>query len=109
MNGEMSDKMKERIGKWLDSLKEDEKVQAELLDAYFTFRRNLPEEDPGLGRAVEDFKTSDEIIDDLMPMMYVSKNVVAGWLAAHDYHITTVADGSPRWAIWRFMESPAVT
>lgn len=109
MKEEMSDKMRERIAKWLDSLKEDEKVQAELLDAYFTFRRNLPEEDPGLGRAVEDFKTSDEIIDDLTPMMYVNKNVVAGWMTAHDYHITTVADGSPRWAIWRFMEVPEMT
>lgn len=109
MKEEMSDKMKERIAKWLESLKEEEKVQAELLDAYFFSRRNLPEEDPGLGRAVEDFKTSDEIIDDLTPMMYVNKNVVAGWMTAHDYHITTVADGSPRWAIWRFMEVPAMT
>jgi len=105
----IDDKMKERIAKWLDSLDEEEKCQAELLDSYFYFRRNLPDEDPGLGKAVEDYKTTDEIIDDLTPMMFVSKNVVTGWMRAHDYHFTTAADGTPRWAIWRFMTMDALT
>lgn len=105
----IDDKMKERIAKWLDSLDEEEKCQAELLDSYFYFRRNLPDEDPGLGKATEDFKTTDEIIDDLTPMMFVSKNVVTGWMRAHDYHFTTAADGTPRWAIWRFMTMNALT
>ena len=39
----------------------------------------------------------------MTPMMYVAKEVVVGWLRAHDYHITTAADGSPRWAIWRYI------
>lgn len=102
---EMNDKMAERISKWLDQLDEKEKCQAELLDSYFTFRRNLPEEDKGLGRAVEEPKTTEDIIDDLMPMMNISKDVVVGWLRAHDYHITTAADGSPRWAIWRYVDT----
>ena len=38
---EMSDKMKERVQKWLESLDEEEKNQVELLDAYFTFRTNM--------------------------------------------------------------------
>ena len=100
---EMNDKMAERISKWLDQLDEEEKCQAELLDSYFTFRRNLPEEDKGLGRAVEEPKTTEDIIDDLTPMMNMSKDVVVGWLRAHDYHITTVADGTPKWAIWRYI------
>lgn len=100
---EMNDKMAERISKWLDQLDEEEKCQAELLDSYFTFRRNLPEEDKGLGRAVEEPKTTEDIIDDLVPMMNMSKDVVVGWLRAHDYHITTVADGTPKWAIWRYI------
>ena len=99
----MNDKMAERISKWLDQLDEEEKCQAELLDSYFTFRRNLPEEDKGLGRAVEEPKTTEDIIDDLVPMMNMSKDVVVGWLRAHDYHITTVADGTPKWAIWRYI------
>ena len=100
---EMNDKMAERISKWLDQLDEEAKCQAELLDSYFTFRRNLPEEDKGLGRAVEEPKTTEDIIDDLTPMMNMSKDVVVGWLRAHDYHITTVADGTPKWAIWRYI------
>ena len=100
---EMNDKMAERISKWLDQLDEEDKCQAELLDSYFTFRRNLPEEDKGFGRAVEEPKTTEDIIDDLTPMMNMSKDVVVGWLRAHDYHITTAADGSPRWAIWRYI------
>lgn len=103
MNEEMKDKMAERIGKWLDQLDEEEKSQAELLDSYFTFRRNLPEDDSALGKTIEEHKTSDEIIDDLMPMMYVKKELVVGWMRAHDYHITTVADGTPKWAIWRYL------
>ena len=94
---------------WIASLSDEEKEQVDLLDAYFTFRANLPNEDPGMGTPISEPKTTEEIIDDLTPMMYVGKNVVAGWMAAHDYHITTVADGSPRWAIWRFMEVPAMT
>jgi hypothetical protein len=35
--------------------------------------------------------------------------VVVGWMRAHDYHITTAQDGSPRWAIWRFMDVTSLT
>ena len=106
---ELSEQMKERIQKWLEQLDEQEQYQAELLDSYFYSRRNLPEEVPGLGKAVEDYKTTDEIIDDLLPMMYVKKDVVTGWMRAHDYHFTTAADGTPRWAVWRFMSMDALT
>ena len=81
---EMSDKIRERVEKWLESLDETEK-------------------------AVEEPKTTEDIIDDLMPMMNMSKDVVVGWLISHDYHITTVADGSPRWAIWRFVDTSVLT
>lgn len=103
------DKIKERVAKWLEALDEDERCQAELLDAYFTFRRNLPEEQPGLGKAVEEPKTTEEIIDDLMPMMPVSKSVVSAWMRLHEYHFTTVADGTVKWAVWRYHEMTALT
>lgn len=107
---ELNDKMKERLKKWLDTLNEEERCQAELLDAYFTFRSNLPDEDPGFGKAVEDPKSTDEIIDELTPMMYVSRPVVAAWMRAHDYHFTTIADGTVKWAIWRFVvDNPQMT
>lgn len=109
MNEEMKNKLEERIAKWFEQLDEEERSQAELLDSYFTFRRNLPEENQGLGKASEEHKTTDEIIDDLIPMMCVKKEVVVGWMRAHDYHITTVADGTPKWAIWRFMDVTVLT
>ena len=106
---EMSDKMKERISKWLESLDEEERCQAELLDAYFTFRTNMPGEDPGFGRASEEPKTTEEIMDDLTPMFPMNKNVVAGYMRAHDYGFTTLLDGSVRWAIWRYMDVTVLT
>ena len=106
---EMSDKMKERVNKWLESLDEEEKCQAELLDAYFTFRTNMPGEDPGFGKAVEEPKTTAEIIDDLTPMMFMDKTIVAGYMRTHDYGFTTLADGTVRWAIWRFVDMTVLT
>ena len=106
---DLSDKMKERVKKWLESLDEEERNQVEVLDAYFTFRTNMPGEDPGFGKAVEEPKTTDEIMDDLMPMMYMKKDVVAGYMRTHDYGFTTVADGSVRWAIWRFVDVTVLT
>ena len=106
---DLSDKMKERISKWLDSLDEEEKNQVEVLDAYFTFRRNMPENDPGFGKAVEEPKTTDEIIDDLMPMMPISQKVVAGYMRSHEYGLTTIGDGSVKWAIWRFVDVTVLT
>lgn len=105
----MSDKMKERISKWLESLDEEERCQAELLDAYFTFRTNMPDEDPGFGKPVEEPKTTEDIMDDLQPMMPMSMDVVAGYMRAHDYGFTTLADGSVRWAIWRFVVVKVLT
>lgn len=105
----MSDKMKERIAKWLEQLDEEEKCQVEVLDAYFTFRTNMPGDDPGFGKAVEEPKTTEEIIDDLQPMMFLSKKVVAGYMRTHEYGFTTVADGSVRWAIWRFVDATRMT
>lgn len=106
---EMSDKMKERIAKWLESLDEEEKCQAELLDAYFTFRTNMPGDDPGFGKASPEPKTTEEIMDDLMPMMNIGKNVVAGYMRTHEYGYTTLADGTVRWAIWRYMDVTVLT
>lgn len=105
----MSDKMKERIAKWLESLDEEEKCQAELLDAYFMFRTNMPSEDPGFGKAVEEPKTTAEIIDDLTPMMFMDKTIVSAYMRTHEYGFTTLADGTVRWAIWRFVDVTVLT
>ena len=109
MKEELDDKMKKRISKWLDGLDEEEKNRVEVLDAYFTFRTNMPGEDPGFGKAVAEPKTTDEIIDDLMPMMPISQKVVTGYMRSHEYGYTTVGDGSVKWAIWRYMDVTVLT
>lgn len=98
----MKKKLTDRIEKWLESLDEVEKTQVEVLDAYFTFRSPLPVEEPGFGKAVPDYKTTDDIIDDLQNMMPVSQSVVIGYMQSHEYGFTTVGDGSVRWAVWRY-------
>ena len=105
----MNDKMKERIAKWLESLDEEEKIQVEVLDGYFTFRTNMPGDDPSFGKAVEEPKTTVEIMDDLAPMMFVEKTIVAGYMRTHGYSVTTMADGSVRWAIWRYVDFAHLT
>ena len=97
--------MNNDVNKWLESLDDDGKMQAEVLDAYFTFRRNLPEKKSEKGPFVEDPKTTDDIMDDLTPMMVMDKKIVVEWMRAHEYHITTAIDGSPKWAIWRLAEN----
>ena len=98
--------MNERIANWLDSLSDAERLQVEVLDAYFTFRRNLPGEEPGLGIPMSEPKTTEDILDDLHPMTDLSKAVVVGYMRVHDYGMTTLRDGSVRWAIWRFVDGP---
>ena len=44
---EMDDRINKLVKKWLESLEETKRAQAEVLDAYFLFRRPLPEDDPG--------------------------------------------------------------
>ena len=39
-----------------------------------------------------------------MPMMYIKKDVVVGWMRSHGYGMTTIGDGSVKWAVWRFVD-----
>lgn len=105
----IDDKMTERVVKWLATLDEQELCQAEVLDAYFTFRSNMPDDDPGFGKATAEPKTTDEIIDDLLPMMYMHKELVAAYMSAHGFGVTTMPDGSVKWAIWRYMDVSPIT
>lgn len=106
---EVDERIKKLVAKWLEQLDEQEKAQVELLDAYFTYRRNLPEDDPGFGKATKEPKTTEEIVDDLAPMMYLSSKIVVNYLRIHAYGFTTLQDGSVKWAIWRYMGMTAVT
>ena len=99
----------ERVRTWLEGLEEEEKEQVEVLDAYFTFRRNMPGDDPGFGPSIAEPKTTDDIVDELLPMMPVTQKVVAGYMRAHGYGYTTMGDGSVKWAVWRFVDVTVLT
>lgn len=106
---EIDERIKKLVEKWLESLDEKERAQAELLDAYFTYRRNLPGDDPGFGKAVEDPKTTQDILDELLPMMSLSEKVVVDYMRIHTYGFTTLQDGTVKWAIWRYVDVNALT
>ena len=74
----------------------EEQVRREVLDAYFLTRRNLPEEG-----AVQQNRSTEEILDDVADMMTMTKKDVIDYMIEHDYHPTTEQDGSVKWAIWR--------
>ena len=78
---------------------------ADLLNAYFTHRRNLPGEFAGRP-LFEEHKSTYDIIDDLSPMadLYNAKSDIVSYMQAHGYGFTTLADGSVKWAIWRIVE-----
>lgn len=75
----------------------------ELLDAYCASRS--PE--PGLSELGEpltpDNKTTDDIADELDTIMPVSRTDIVMYLRDHGYRLTTAADGTLRWEIWRDM------
>lgn len=100
---QVDERIKQLAEKWLESLEEEERAQVEVLNAYFTFRRNLPDDEPGFGKAVEEPKTTQDIIDELSTMMRLTEKVVVAYMRIHAYGMTTVADGTVKWAIWRFM------
>lgn len=79
-------------------MKNDIDLAQEVLDAYFQFRRNLPEDG-----AIQDYKTSEDIQDDLLPMLDLSKERIVEYLTDNSYNMVTDADGSVKWAIWRII------
>lgn len=68
----------------------------QLLDSYFTFRRNLPETG-----YLQENKTTLQIMDELSPMMMLSTDDVVEYMLEHDYYTTIEPDGTVSWAIWR--------
>lgn len=67
-----------------------------LLDSYFMFRDNLPREG-----YIQDNKTTQQIMDELSPMMLLSTDDVVQYMLDHDYQMTTEQDGTVSWAVWR--------
>lgn len=81
---------------------EKKELIRKVLDAYFQFRSNEPEF--GGKQLVEDNKSTQEIIDDLMPMITLGEDDVANYLYDSGYHITSLEDGTVKWLIWRIWD-----
>lgn len=79
-----------------------EELMEKVLDAYFQFRSNVPEF--GGSKLLEDKKTTQDIIDDLAPMMTVSETDVLNYLHDKGYQIMSMEDGSVKWQIWRIWD-----
>ncbi len=109
MERELSDKMKERLSKWLDGLNEEEKLQTDVLNEYFRFRENKPGSDIFLGKLVEEPKSTDEIMDELSSMVQMTKTIVAQYMRIHEFGMKTLADGMVKWAIWRYIDGSSMT
>ncbi len=78
--------------------KTNEKMSEKVLDAFFQFRRPLPE-----NGAIQQNLTTQRIQDELEPMMLISLDRIIEYMSDHDYSLTTEADGSVCWAIWRII------
>lgn len=68
----------------------------QLLDSYFLVRRPLPE-----SGFFQENKTTQQIMQELAPMMAIPTENIVEYMLAHDYSTTTGEDGSVCWAVWR--------
>lgn len=84
------------------SRKETEKRKADnafvqqLLDSYFMFRRNLPEQG-----FIQENKTTATIAYELSDMYNITSETVVEYMLEHGYSTMSEQDGTVRWAIWR--------
>lgn len=98
---------KKVVGAIAGILKTEEYELAEpLLDAYFSSRTSGPGENSGMGASMPDPKTTVEILDEVGEIDDVPKHVVSAYMVAHGYRLRVVADGTPRWDIWRYITNP---
>lgn len=69
----------------------------QLLDAYFENRLPVEMNDFGFVRQT---MTTEDIIDQLSPMMDVGKRDLMDYMSNHGYQIRQQVDGLPRWVLY---------
>ena len=69
-----------------------------VLDGYFSNRS--PKDEP-VGVYKKDYKTTQEIIDEITPTMAIDDRTVVKYMAQHGYMLDTAEDGTPIWRIYR--------
>lgn len=90
-----------RYEEWLGNLDHSEKMQVEILKAWVQTRENMPGKDPGGRPLIDDHKTTEDIMDELSPMIPMKHETIAYFLAFHEFGFTTDDSGAVKWAIWR--------
>ena len=78
-------------------MKEDVRkmMRRKVLDAYFALRRPMPEDG-----YIQQVRTTEEIQDDMVSMMDISKDEIIEYMTEQGYEPTTDKDGTVKWAIW---------
>jgi hypothetical protein len=71
-------------------------LKQKLLDSYFQFRSPLPSDG-----CIQENKTTQQIQDELEPMIHVGGLDIVEYMDDHDYSFITEQDGTVSWAIWR--------
>ena len=74
-----------------------------LLDNYFASRSPEPKMGITGDSYTPEYKTTEDIYEDLAPINPVSTRLIVIYLRNHGYRLKTVADGTLRWEIWRDM------
>lgn len=75
-----------------------------ILDEYMQSRENLPGKSITGLELIPDPKTTAEIQDDLAPMTEIASDDIIAYMRWHGFHLTTLEDGTVKWAIWRDMK-----
>ena len=74
-----------------------------LLDNYFASRSPEPKKGITGDSYTPEYKTTEDIYEDLEPINPVPTRLIVVYLRSHGYRLKTVADGTLRWEIWRDM------
>ena len=74
-----------------------------LLDNYFASRSPEPKMGITGDSYTPEYKTTEDIYEDLALINPVSTRMIVIYLRNHGYRLKTVADGTLRWEIWRDM------
>lgn len=77
-------------------------IHNDMLDAYFQFRSNVA--DFGGKKLITDYKSTQEIQDDISNMATIDENTIVTYLTSKNYNIVPVDDGTIKWQIWRIID-----
>ena len=81
-----------------------DQVKREALQTYFLDKSSTcKERKDGEPTVVPCFRTTQELIDELSPMVSIREEDVLEFMANHDYHMTTDEGGSVKWEIYKIL------